>query len=275
MEARSIGKSAGEAADRLQPHGWRMSSVLGRVVSLWRYPVKSMRGETLPAAAVEPRGLAGDRLFALRDGNGKFGSGKTTRRFRRIDGLFGFQASLDGEIPVVRFPDGRVLRGDARVIDAALTEALGVAVTLAREDRISHFDNGPLHIVTSASLGWLKGHLPQSAIDARRFRPNVVVEVAGAGLVEQTWLDRVLTIGDEISVKVTVPTERCVMITNPQYELGSDVSIMRTLAQTNDERFGVYADVIASGTIRCGDIVALADANGGMTGLPMPLSQDL
>lgn len=237
-----------------------MSSILGRVISLWRYPVKSMLGEILPTATVESRGLAGDRLFALRARDGKFGSGKTTRRFRRLDGLFGFQASLDGETPVIRFPDGRMLRADGRDIDAALTEALGVAVTLAREDRISHFDNGPLHIVTSASLDWLKGQLPHSAIDARRFRPNVVVEVAGAGLVEQTWLNRVLAIGDEISIKVTIPTERCVMIGNPQYELGSDVSIMRTLAQANDERFGVYADVISPGTIRCGDIVALADA---------------
>jgi uncharacterized protein len=76
----------------------------------------------------------------------------------------------------------------------------------------------------------------------------VVVEVADAGLVEQAWLNRVLTIGDEIGVKVSVPTERCVMITNPQYDLGSDVSIMRTLAQANDERFGVYADVITSRT---------------------------
>lgn len=252
-----------------------MASILGRVVSLWRYPVKSMRGETLPTVAVESRGLAGDRLFALRDRDGKFGSGKTTRRFRRIDGLFGFQASLEGETPVIRFPDGRVLRGDARAIDAALTEALGVAVTLAREDRISHFDDGPLHIVTSASLDWLKGQLPRSAIDARRFRPNVVVEIAGLGLVEQTWLNRVLTIGDEVNVKVTVPTERCVMITNPQYELGSDVSIMKTLAQANEERFGIYADVVTSGTIRCGDIVALPDAGGRMTGLPLPLSQDL
>lgn len=237
-----------------------MSGILGRVISLWRYPVKSMLGETLPIAAVESRGVAGDRLFALRDRDGKFGSGKTTRRFRRIDGLFGFQASLEGETPVIRFPDGRVLRGDGRDIDAALTEALGVAVTLAREGRISHFDNGPLHIVTSASLDWLKGQLPQSAIDARRFRPNVVVAVAGADLVEQTWLNRVITIGDEISAKVTIPTERCVMITNPQYGLGSDLSIMRTLAQANDERFGVYADILTAGAIRCGDIVALADA---------------
>jgi len=66
--------------------------------------------------------------------------------------------------------------------------------------------------------------------------------------------------GEIDSVKVTVATERCVMITNPQYELGSDVSVMRTLAQANDERFGIYADIFNSGTIRCGDIVALADA---------------
>lgn len=219
-----------------------------------------MRGESLSSAAVESRGVAGDRLFALRDRDGKFGSGKTTRRFRRIDGLFGFGASLDGDTPVIRFPDGRVLCGEGRLIDAALTEALGVAVTLAREERISHFDAGPLHIVTSASLDWLKARLPGSAIDAKRFRPNVVVEVPGGGLVEQSWLNRVLTIGDEVRARVTIPTERCVMINNPQYELESDVSIMRMLAQANDERFGIYADVITPGTIRCADIVALAEA---------------
>jgi MOSC domain-containing protein YiiM len=49
------------------------------------------------------------------------------------------------------------------------------------------------------------------------------------------------------------------MITNPQDELGSDVSIMSTLARINGEQFGVYADVLSAGTIRCGDIVALAN----------------
>jgi hypothetical protein len=49
------------------------------------------------------------------------------------------------------------------------------------------------------------------------------------------------------------------MVTNPQQELGQDVAILRTLAQLNEECFGVYADVVTPGTIRRGDPVALCD----------------
>ena len=66
-----------------------------RVIRLWRYPVKSMLGEECGYLDVDERGAKGDRLFAVRDADGKFGSGKTTRRFRKIDGLLGFRAAYE------------------------------------------------------------------------------------------------------------------------------------------------------------------------------------
>jgi MOSC domain-containing protein len=234
-----------------------MADILGRVVALWRYPVKSMLGETLPSLDIDTRGAVGDRLFALSDRDGKLGSGKTTRRFRRIDGLFGFHAASDGGTPVIRFPDGRVLRGDHPGIDSALTDALGIDVTLAREDRIPHHDSSALHIMTTASLDWLGDRLPNSAVDARRFRPNIVIDAGGAELIEETWMNRVLAIGDELRVRVAARTERCVMVTNEQDELSSDPAILRSLAQRNEQCFGIYADVAEPGTVKCGDIVAL------------------
>ena len=57
-----------------------------RVQSLWRYPVKSLRGETCEAVILEERGVVGDRISAIRDS--KFGSGNSKRRFRRIARLF-------------------------------------------------------------------------------------------------------------------------------------------------------------------------------------------
>ncbi|WP_223836253.1 MOSC N-terminal beta barrel domain-containing protein [Streptomyces venezuelae] len=60
---------------------------MGVIERLWRYPVKSTGGERLQRVEVDERGLAGDRLFAVRDADGRFGSGKNTRRFRRMDGL--------------------------------------------------------------------------------------------------------------------------------------------------------------------------------------------
>ena len=58
------------------------------VAELWRYPVKSLLGEQLQEVQVEERGVVGDRLYAVTDRRGKLGSGKTSRRFRRLEGLF-------------------------------------------------------------------------------------------------------------------------------------------------------------------------------------------
>ncbi len=91
-----------------------------RVEALWRYPVKSLLGEECETLELEERGVVGDRLYAIRDGEGKFGSGKSTRRFRRIEGLFGLSAIYDEEVPVIRFPDGGKMRGDDPDIHAAI-----------------------------------------------------------------------------------------------------------------------------------------------------------
>ncbi len=152
----------------------------GTAIRLWRYPVKSMLGEECEFLAVDARGVEGDRLFAVRDADGKFGSGKTTRRFRRIDGLFGFRAVYDGAVPRVTFPDGRNLRGDDPEIHLALSNHLAQPVTLAREASISHLDAGPIHLLTTASLAWLRTVLPDAQVDERRFRPNVLIDVPGA-----------------------------------------------------------------------------------------------
>ncbi|MFC4072558.1 MOSC domain-containing protein [Actinoplanes subglobosus] len=63
-----------------------------QLVEIRRYPVKSLLGEVVEAAEADSRGLAGDRLWAVRDADGKFGSGKNTRRFRRMPGLFDLRA---------------------------------------------------------------------------------------------------------------------------------------------------------------------------------------
>jgi uncharacterized protein len=233
-----------------------MPGEVGRVQALWRYPVKSMQGEALARTEVGERGLVGDRLHAVRDAEGKFGSGKSTRRFRRMDGLLDFAARRDGEVPVIRFPGGTERRGDAPDLDAALSAALGQTVTLAREAAISHFDAAPVHIVTTASLAWLNRRMPESGIDPRRFRPNIVLENAAAPLDEQAWIGRGLRVGG-VELRLVAPTERCVMVTMAQAELGADAGILRQLAETNDACFGLYAEVTGSGVVALGDVALL------------------
>ncbi|MEU5130291.1 MOSC N-terminal beta barrel domain-containing protein [Streptomyces mobaraensis] len=74
-----------------------MRSALGTVERIRRYPLKSTGGERLERADIEARGLAGDRLYAVRDAEGRFGSGKNTRRFHRMPGLPRLRS---------RYPDG-------------------------------------------------------------------------------------------------------------------------------------------------------------------------
>src|SRR5882724_1272377 len=170
-----------------------MRDTSGTVARLWRYPVKSMLGEECERLTMTSRGVEGDRLFAVRDAQGKFGSGKTTRRFRQINGLLAFRAMYDGDLPAIVFPDGRCIRGSDPAIDTALSAALGLPVTLAREASISHLDAGPVHLVTTASLAWLQALLGKVRIDERRFRPNVLVSVPGESQIEQGWLGRRLS----------------------------------------------------------------------------------
>ena len=76
------------------------ATVSASVLELWRYPVKSLLGGEVGTAELEYRGIRGDRRFAITDGEGKLGSGKTTRRFRLMRGLFDLRAHQPGVVRV-------------------------------------------------------------------------------------------------------------------------------------------------------------------------------
>lgn len=230
---------------------------VGVVSKLWRYPVKSMLGEECRELELQARGFHGDRLFAVEDAGGKFGSGKNTRRLRLIDGLFGLRARHAGDWPQIAFPDGRQLRGNDPLLHDALSAALGTPVTLVREARVPHFDDSAVHLVTTASLEWLRARLPGSRIDERRFRPNMVVAAPGAGQPEQSWLGRTLRVGAGATLRITSATERCRMTTLAQGDLAEDAQVLRCLARDAQAQFGVYAEVLRPGRIAAGDPVVL------------------
>ena len=231
---------------------------LGTIDKLWRYPVKSLLGESCTELEIDRRGVIGDRWYAISNSQGKFGSGKNTRRFRKIEGLFDFQAEYfqekyDRYIPLLTFPDGRIFRGDDSNLDRELSTILRQPVTLVAEKNISHFDADSLHLVTTASLRWLRNCLPDSIIDERRFRPNFLIDLPGVELIEHDWLGKTITVGQELKIEITSPTERCVMTSFAQQELPSDRAITKTIAKKSRHNFGVYAKVIQSGTVRLGD----------------------
>jgi hypothetical protein len=237
-----------------------VSDSLGRVAALWRYPVKSMRGEALQNLVIDKHGAIGDRFFALKDSDGRLGSGKTTKRFRQIEGLLGFTASTIDGVVVVRCPDGRTMRADDPGLGSILSVSCGTAIKIESEDQdhVMHRDSAPLHLLTEASIAWLRTRLPNVAIDARRFRPNIVIASEATGLVEQEWLGRAIAIGDELVIKAVRPTVRCVMTTQPQAELGAAPAVLRELAEDNAASLGIYAEVLHPGTVRVGDALCFS-----------------
>jgi MOSC domain-containing protein len=129
----------------------------------------------------------------------------------------------------------------------------------------SFFDLFPLSVLSTSTLARLRELAPQSRIDERRFRMNVIVATAGWGFVENSWLDHRLMVGD-VDIDVMQPDPRCVMTTLAQQDLPRDTNVLRTLSQHNmivagsdglSPCAGVYAIVATPGNIRRGDPVAL------------------
>lgn len=122
------------------------------------------------------------------------------------------------------------------------------------------FDLAIVHLLTTATIDRLRELYPEGRFEVRRFRPNIVISTPpdAKGFVENDWIDRTATIGDQVRLRITGGCPRCVMTTLPQGDLPRDPGILRTAAQHNAANVGVYADVIAGGTIRRGDPVTLA-----------------
>jgi len=269
----------------------------GSVAGLWRYPVKSMMGEELNATEVTKYGLMGDRKFAVVDAvTGKVAGAKNPSKWGNF---FEFRAAYvepphaGAKVSVVRLtlPDGTTVTSDQPDLAQILSKALGREVALAEapgeraapaataeeywpdmegldyRDTVTDwelppgtfFDLAIVHLLTTATIDRLRTLDPPGRFEARRFRPNIVVDTGPdqQDFVENDWIGHAVAIGDEVRLQVTGPCPRCVMTTLPQGDLPKDSGILRTAAQHNDVNVGVYADVIAGGTIRRGDPVTL------------------
>lgn len=268
-----------------------MTSVPGSVVSLWRYPVKSMMGEELACARIQPDGIAGDRVHALIDHEtGRVASAKNPAKWGR---LMECRAQLLGDAGTspaavsITLPDGRTVRSDQDSVDRLLSDFVQREVTLANLVPVSpsleeyspdmqelpvkdvvtesampedtFFDVAVIHLLTTATLERFRAIYPEGRLDVRRFRPNIVVEPAGdrEGFVENEWTGHTVSIGNGVQLEVTQPCPRCVMTTLPQAGLPRDTGILRATAQFNNLNAGVYASVREEGTVNRSDSVVV------------------
>ena len=255
-----------------------MNGFEGRIVEIRRYPVKSMLGERLESALVGEHGVEGDRRYGVKD------LGRDTiLSAKREPALFGCSARYDAAGAVtVTLPDGEAMTPGPR-LDAALTELIERPVALvaaADHPRArlqgeidletggdpsewdappeTFFDASALHFLTTSSLAAARALHPGGDFDPRRFRPNFVVDVAGAeGFVEEGLIGHEVSIG-AVTVRVTKPCSRCVMTTHEQAGLSRDPAILRTVARGNANNLGVRAEVVRGGRVEVGDPVGLA-----------------
>jgi len=269
-------------------------TVIGSIVSLWRYPVKSMLGEELNAADLTKGGVVADRAYALVDrSDGKVATAKNPRKWP----LFEFRAALSdrskigtGAPPVrITLPDGTIVNSDEPDVNQILSKALKRDVTLTsgspdprtlsaeeywpdieglnHRDTITEFglpegtffDAAVVHLLTTASLDRLHALYPQGRFDARRFRPNMVIATTPgeSEFVEDAWIGKTLAMGDSVRLSITAPCFRCVMTTLAQGDLPKDPGILRTPAQHHKAAVGVYAAVLQGGKVRRADPVNL------------------
>jgi len=243
----------------------REDAALGSVSQLWRYPASSLAGERRDAIMVGPAGMAGDRMFGLVDtSDNEIARPDREAKWHKVPRIRTRLANdRDLEVAV---PDGDWLVAPGTECDGAVSAYLGFAASIrpfSRENAPpayagpvtqARYTKAPIHLLTTASLARLKAQHPDGAADARRFRPNIVVDMAAmeGSFPETEWIGRKLAIGD-LLLTISEPCRRCGFTIIAQDGFDNDPAILRNLVRHNAHNLGVYCTVDRPAGIKVGD----------------------
>jgi uncharacterized protein YcbX len=260
-------------------------SIIGKVDSLWRYPVKSMRGEELDEAFAGYSGIYGDRLFAFRSSANHEGfpyfTAREQRRLLQYRPRFRYPekaarpinlieaesrnanpllANLAELIVDVETPTGKTLAID----DPALIEIVRTDidqkhhVTLMQSQR-AMTDCRPVSIFSLQSAQQLAEETG-APVDKRRFRANVYLDSTSAnGFAENEFVGRSVRLGSKVVITVLERDSRCMIITLDPDTGEQTPAILKKVAQAHDGMAGVYGAVLVEGMVHKGDPVELLD----------------
>lgn len=260
-------------------------SIVGRVERLWRYPVKSMRGEAISEGFLGFAGLYGDRLFAFTSSAAPSGfpffTGReqsTMIRYRprfrdpgraarpinlteaeRIGtGASPLYGDRDELMVDVETPSGELLPVDDPALIRELVSELGEKHTLSliRSDR-ALTDCRPISLISLQTARQL-GEAIGAHVDERRFRANLYVDLQSAGgFGEDAFVGQTLRLGSKATISVLQRDGRCKMITLDPDTSESSPEILREVASAHSGKAGVYAAVLVEGIVRPGDPIEL------------------
>ena len=236
----------------------KKTAVVGRIVGLWRYPVKSMAAEALTEAHVSWYGLAGDRRWAfVRSGVENSGFPWLTLR-NRADMNHYRPSFTDPDYPdksptLITSPSGVVYD----ITDPALsTELFPEGARVIRQSR-GVFDAFPLSLITTQTISRLAEFVNEEELDVLRFRPNILVEsVENRPFVEDEWVGRVLTLGG-MRMRVDKRDGRCAVITIDPVSAKHNPAILRNVVEKREGCLGVYGTIVEPGRIAMDDEVVV------------------
>jgi uncharacterized protein len=211
------------------------------VSEIWRYPIKSLKGERLHQADVTVNGIPGDReIVVVRAVNGRL----LTSRVK--PGMLGLQGGVgpDG-VPTING-----LRWDSPEALELVTKAAGENVSLERLPAPQAFDILPLLVATDGAAQYLN-------IDHRRLRPNILLADV-PDLEERKWPGRILAIGN-VRIRMEQLRDRCVMTTYDPDTLEQDPSVLLRIVRELDGSTALDSSVATGGIIRVGNAAEVED----------------
>ena len=211
------------------------------VSEIWRYPVKSLKGERLEETEITKLGIPGDRqIVVVRTLNGRFLTSRTRPK------LLGLQGSINSDgVPTI---NGHLWSSPEAL--QLVRDAAGEPVTLEQVPAPQAFDVLPLLIATDGAACYLN-------IDHRRLRPNILIDDV-PGLEERKWPGRTLAIGD-VRIHADMLRDRCVMTTFDPDTQVQDPSVLLRIVHELDGSTALDSSVLVEGKIRVGDAVHIVE----------------
>ena len=240
-----------------------MDVEIGQIQAIYRYPVKSMAGESLECTQLGWYGLEGDRRFAFRRVAEQGGFPWLTAS--KLPALLLYipirqHRSQDNNVPThVITPEGKVLEIRSDELRDEIIRRYGADVQLMQLNQ-GIFDEATislLSLATSHKITSDSGKPP----DIRRFRPNIVIDTQlSEPFTEDQWVGKTAIFGDtgdSPAVQVTVRDKRCAMVNLNPDTAQPDPAVLKTVVQLNQNCAGVYGTVIRIGTLAVGQTVHL------------------
>ncbi len=249
-----------------------MAKHIGSVTQLYRYPVKSMQGESCEHLAIHQGGVQGDRAIALQDvKTGKLVTAKQPVLWKAML-LLQAHTQDDGNLKLT-LPSGQQMLATDKQAEELLSDYLGRSITILHkrtdsleleradpdevvEHGVEHtvnfetmtagagapdagfVDYGPVHLIAKSSLEAVGHHALTGKSEPERFRANIIINTDDqTPFCENQWIGNTLCIGEHVQLNITLPTPRCAVPTLEQPGLSSDTTFLSHLKQNNTQPF--------------------------------------